>query len=176
MRQVGAVARIVGWRQALSIALRRDEIKLYFERIWFCHHNARVIADFERRMSELLCHCTRGMSKPYYTIEAMKAEITDYINQAADEAISDWCEEHCIDRDMQEDWPSRRWGIGENMRRVFRLGWHLGLRPELHAEAMPYALAVSALTGVDTVEGDDQERWAARQLPKLQELVDRRLG
>lgn len=95
-------ARIVGWRRALATALRIAELRDWAERIWFCHHNARVIADFEYRMACVLTHCTRGMSKPYYTAEAMQAEIADYFEQYADEAIDDWCKDHGVDRAKAE--------------------------------------------------------------------------
>jgi hypothetical protein len=73
--------RMLGWRRWLFFTLRLDEIGAWFERVYYCHHNARVISDFEWRMACVLTECTRGMSKPYYTIEAMRAEISDYQQQ-----------------------------------------------------------------------------------------------
>jgi hypothetical protein len=56
-----------------------DEIKLWCERVWYCHHNARVIADFEHRMAIVLCEATGDLlSKPYYTAEAMALSIRDH--------------------------------------------------------------------------------------------------
>lgn len=57
---------IVGWKRPLFYALRLDEIRDWFLRVWYCHHNARVIADFEHRMSCVLttaraCRAGRGM-------------------------------------------------------------------------------------------------------------------
>jgi hypothetical protein len=54
--------------------LRR--IGLWFARIWWAQHNARVLADMEWRFTLFLEDATGGrMSKPYYTIEAMRAEL-----------------------------------------------------------------------------------------------------
>jgi hypothetical protein len=66
-----------------------DRIRNWFLRVWYCHHNARVIEDFERRMSLVLCECTRGMSKPYYSIEAMRTEIQDFLQDSYDEGYRD---------------------------------------------------------------------------------------
>lgn len=56
----------------------KDRIKNYFLQIWYCHHNAKVIEEFEHRMSMIIYDATNGrMSKPYYTLEAMRSEIND---------------------------------------------------------------------------------------------------
>lgn len=90
--------RIIGFRQWLYLTLRLDVIKEWFERVYYCHHNARVIADFEHRMACVLCECTSGMSKPYYTKEAMIAEIqsfmSDKYNEAYADGVADTREEH----------------------------------------------------------------------------------
>lgn len=83
------VARVVGWPRAVAYTLRLDEAWDWILRVWFCHHNARVIADFEHRMAVVLTTCTRGMSKPYYTAEAMQAEIEDYLQAKYDEGYAD---------------------------------------------------------------------------------------
>ena len=69
--------------------MRIDPIIAWIERVIYCHHNARVIADFERRMSVVLCNCTRAMSKPYYAADAMCSEINSYINERCDEAYDE---------------------------------------------------------------------------------------
>lgn len=100
--ELSKVAAIIGWRrlirQEIAYWSRWYAIRDWFLQIWFCHRNARVIIDFERRMAAVLTTCTRGMSKPYYTAEAMVAEINDFINESAEEAIDDWCKDHSIDR------------------------------------------------------------------------------
>jgi len=68
---------------------RWDEIKAWFERIIYCHHNARVLADMEWRLSCVLDHCTNGMSKPYYSIGAMKVEIDDFISDRCKDAVEE---------------------------------------------------------------------------------------
>lgn len=53
-----------------------EPVKNFFLRIWYCHHNARVIEDFEDRMVSVIYEATGGrMSKPYYSREAMLSEI-----------------------------------------------------------------------------------------------------
>ena len=50
----------------------------YLTALIHCQHNARVIADFEERMSLVIYDATRGqMSKPYYTTDAMLPMISD---------------------------------------------------------------------------------------------------
>lgn len=64
-------------------------VREWCERVVYCHHNARVLADMEHRFSCVLTHCTHRMSKPYYTVEAMRAEIDDYITGMCDEAYKE---------------------------------------------------------------------------------------
>lgn len=59
------------------------------ERIIYCHHNARVLAEMEWRLGCVLNHCTRGMSKPYYTLDDMRKEIDLYVSDLIDEALAD---------------------------------------------------------------------------------------
>jgi hypothetical protein len=61
----------------------------YFQAIIFCQHNARVIADFEDRMSAVISRATNRMSKPYYTKEAMLAEIEDALQRSYDEGYEE---------------------------------------------------------------------------------------
>lgn len=62
----------------------------YFLRIFFCHHNARVIADFEERMSSVIYAATNGrMSKAYYTKEVMISEIEDAFSEQYKEGYED---------------------------------------------------------------------------------------
>lgn len=62
---------------------------LFIERHVYAKHNVEVIADFEHRMSVVLCECTRGMSKPYYTADAMCAEIQLFLSDRYDEGYED---------------------------------------------------------------------------------------
>jgi hypothetical protein len=63
------------------------------ERIIYCHHNARVIADLEHRMAIVLCEVTRGMSKPYYTTDAMLSEIADKRQSDDEYAVESFIED-----------------------------------------------------------------------------------
>lgn len=87
------VIEIVGFWQWITLVLCFDEIRDYFARIYYCHHNARVLADMEYRFGCVLCECTRGMSKAYYTTEAMIAEINDMQNELYEEAYAEGCKD-----------------------------------------------------------------------------------
>ena len=50
----------------------------WFLQIFYCHHNARVLADMEARFGYVLSRTTQHMSKPYYTIEAIDQAIDAY--------------------------------------------------------------------------------------------------
>lgn len=68
-------------------------IKAWCERVIYCHHNARVLADMEWRMSDLLDHATGGrMSKAYYASDVMERAVDDHVmnerNDAWHEALS----------------------------------------------------------------------------------------
>jgi NTP pyrophosphatase (non-canonical NTP hydrolase) len=67
----------------------------WLAQIWFCHHNARVLADMEVRMARVIHHATGTMSKPYYTLESMLAEIDDRSNTLYDEAYKEGRESNC---------------------------------------------------------------------------------
>lgn len=82
-------SRYIAWGRTLFYRLQLDKIRAWFERVWYCHHNARVIADFEHRMACVLTTCTDSMSKPYYTIEAMQCEIEAYVQKKYDEGYAD---------------------------------------------------------------------------------------
>ena len=81
--------RLLGFRRWLFYSLRLDEAWAWFERVYYCHHNARVIADFEWRMSCVLTECTRGMSKPYYDIEDMRVQIQDFLTETYQEGYDE---------------------------------------------------------------------------------------
>lgn len=62
----------------------------WFERLYWAQHNAKVIEDFEDRMSRVIYAATDGrLSKPYYAVEAMEAEIYDAFIRKYDEGYSD---------------------------------------------------------------------------------------
>ena len=56
----------------------------------YAQHNARVLSDFESRMSSTVYLATGGMmSKPYYTIEAIRSQIEEHHNSLYEDAYSD---------------------------------------------------------------------------------------
>lgn len=62
----------------------------YVLAVMFCQHNARVIADFEDRMSSVIYDATGGrMSKPYYEKAAMSAGIADAFQRTYEEGYKD---------------------------------------------------------------------------------------
>lgn len=83
------IIRVIGFWPWLFLVLRLDEVRDWLARVYYCHHNARVIADFEHRMAIVLCECTRGMSKPYYAAEDMVCQIQDYLSEKYDEGYED---------------------------------------------------------------------------------------
>lgn len=87
------VIEIVGFWQWITLVLCFDEIRDYFARIYYCHHNARVLADMEYRFGCVLCHMGTHMSKAYYTKEDMYAEIDRVLSEKYDEGYEDGYEE-----------------------------------------------------------------------------------
>ena len=90
--------RLIGFWSWIRYTLRLDDISRWFKQIYYCHHNARVIQDFEGRMSDVIWEATGGMmSKPYYTLEAMRSQITsareDTYNEGYEDGRSDALEE-----------------------------------------------------------------------------------
>jgi hypothetical protein len=83
-------------RFANAICLADDGVE-WCLRVLLAHHNARVLADMEWRLGCVLCECTSGMSKPYYTLEAMRDEIRSYINAQCEQAVEDYQEEQADD-------------------------------------------------------------------------------
>ncbi len=80
--------------------LRENPFVCWLARFWFAQHNARVIEDFERRMSLVIENATDGrMSKPYYTIAAMQVEIDASRSAAYDDGYNDALDEHDIERE-----------------------------------------------------------------------------
>lgn len=80
---------VMGFRQWAWFTLRLDAARDWLLQIWYCHHNARVLADMEYRLGCVLSMTTRGMSKAYYSWDAMRAEIAAYQSDIYDEAIED---------------------------------------------------------------------------------------
>lgn len=89
LAQTRELIAIVGFWQWLYLASRLDEAVQWCERVIYCHHNARVLADMEWRLGCVLCDVTRGMSKPYYTLEAMRDEISSKAIDDYNEAYAD---------------------------------------------------------------------------------------
>jgi hypothetical protein len=72
--------RFTGWYQ-------------WCERVIYCHHNARVLADLEYRMSVLLCEATDVLSKPHYNIDVMTGAIAEKNRRVYREGYDDAKEE-----------------------------------------------------------------------------------
>ena len=67
-----------------------DDIRDWCLRWVYAQHNARVIVDFENRMTSVVYDASGGMmSKPYYTVEAMAEQIADAKSRAYDNAYAD---------------------------------------------------------------------------------------
>lgn len=88
---------IIGFWPWMISVLRLDDAKEWLSRVYYCHHNARVLSDMEYRLGCVLTTCTRGMSKAYYTKEAMIAEIEDFLNETYNEGYEEGC------RDTREE-------------------------------------------------------------------------
>lgn len=57
----------------------------WIERVIFCHHNARVLADTENRLCRLLCYVTGDkLSKPSYSWETMQTYVDEYLSERDD--------------------------------------------------------------------------------------------
>lgn len=86
-----------------QVAVYRD----FFLRYIYAQHNARVIIDFEERMSGVICEASgHMMSKPYYALETMLPIIREHIeSQWSDgyaEGRKDLCEElGIVDPEME---------------------------------------------------------------------------
>lgn len=66
----------------------------WIARVYYAHHNARVLCNMEHRMSILLSEATGGMlSKPYYEEDVLVAQIADYHERLCDEALEDFMED-----------------------------------------------------------------------------------
>jgi hypothetical protein len=92
----------------LVVSAQVDRVKDYFARFIHAQHNAQVIINFENRMSSVIYQATGGMmSKSYYTIEAMKAEIDAHQQRELEfwyaEGRKDLCEELGIRDPNDED-------------------------------------------------------------------------
>lgn len=59
------------------------------EQVIYGPHNARVLAEMEYRFGCVLDHMGTGMSKAYYTLPAMYAEIDRALSEYADDALAD---------------------------------------------------------------------------------------
>lgn len=70
---------------------------LWFQRLWWAQHNARVLADMEWRMILLVENATGGrMSKAYYSTEQMNAEVSAAHNDLYASGYADALEDHGI--------------------------------------------------------------------------------
>lgn len=79
------------WRRfRLWLWVTRLDVRDWFLRWIYAQHNARVIIDFENRMSAVICEATgQMMSKSYYTEEAMLGMIAEYHSKLYDEGYAD---------------------------------------------------------------------------------------
>jgi hypothetical protein len=77
-------------RLRLRIEFAFADARNWLERFIYAQHNARVIVGFEDRMSSVIYAATGGMmSKPYYTTEAMLAQIDEARQREYDEAYQE---------------------------------------------------------------------------------------
>jgi len=82
------------------------EVRDFFLRYVYAHHNARVIAEFENRMVSVIYRASGGMmSKPYYTTEAMLQCITEAESRAYDMAYSDGREDLAAELGVEDPSP-----------------------------------------------------------------------
>lgn len=80
--------------------MRWTPIKEWFERVIYCHHNARVLADMEYRMSCLLEAATGGkMSKAYYDKDTVAVYVHDHHQYLYQEGWDDAVKTYGIDEE-----------------------------------------------------------------------------
>lgn len=98
------------WNRArLWLSVTWPDVRDWFLRWIYAQHNARVIIDFENRMSSVVYHATGGMmSKPYYTIEAIKQEIDGYHSRLYDDAYADGREDLAAELGVEDPTPPSR--------------------------------------------------------------------
>lgn len=81
------------WRRSAIKWVIRDikaDAKAWCERVIYCHHNARVLADTEWRLSVLLDHASGGqISKAGYDTQTMITYVDDHIQTLTEEAIAE---------------------------------------------------------------------------------------
>lgn len=81
-----------------------QDAKDWLLQIWYCHHNARVLADMEWRLSVVLDEATDHLSKPYYDIPTMISAISLKQERIYNEGYEDAKEDYSIsDFDPNED-------------------------------------------------------------------------
>lgn len=79
------------WKiQFTTVGFWLSDVGNHLARIWYCHHNARVLVDTEYRLGCVLSYTTHTMSKPNYPLEAMYQEINDYHETISEEAVNDY--------------------------------------------------------------------------------------
>lgn len=92
------------YRFKLGLRYKLEDVRDWFLRFWYAQHNARVIIDFENRMTAVIYAATGGMmSKPYYTEDAMLSQIREFESRTYDfgyeEGRKDLAEELGIEDD-----------------------------------------------------------------------------
>lgn len=85
---------------------RVDPALRWFERVVYCHHNARVVEDFEDKVSTILWNFS-NLSKPYYTKEVCVAAISEHISDRVDEAYSEGRKDALDEFGIKEKVPDR---------------------------------------------------------------------
>jgi len=82
------MGRAERWRLRLQFIW--EDVRDWFLRFIFAQHNARVIANFEDRMCSVIYEASgEMMSKPYYTTEAMLAQIREAQSREYDRAYAE---------------------------------------------------------------------------------------
>lgn len=77
------------WLARLWLHMTALDVRDWCLRWIHAQHNARVIRDFENRMTSVIHAATGVMSKPYYTADAMLTEIAAAQARAYDDAYAE---------------------------------------------------------------------------------------
>lgn len=91
-----------GWREKAAINARWhwERARDWVLRFVHAQHNARVIIDFERRMTSVIHEATGYlMSKPYYELDTM----LDLIREHHSKLFDDGYEEAKLDYEIKDD-------------------------------------------------------------------------
>lgn len=75
------------------------DVRGWCERVIYCQHNARVLAEMEWRLSVILERATGGkLSKAYYDVPTMTAWIDNYVEECCDDARREAVEDYTAEQ------------------------------------------------------------------------------